>query len=495
MNKPSKTFILAFFIVFFAFSGVITPSSVQAQSVNTSELVDELKNQAQETDITQTLDSDTYIKSENWDAQNNTAYLTIVSSNSEQLTIYDFGAFSDGQNVQYQRYTIQGEQTIQVDVSSIGGRQSLFIGTEDSPNKVVSVKGIDWQAQENILLVSLVTALLLVIYTLYNWWRKDQKEDRGVWDLVTKGWIETTQESDTMEIERWRDYPAYLWVRIKESSVKIAEKPFKIGLIGALILIADRLLLSGYIYYTLIDNSYIGTKLMVLFIGGTLFSYPASLYIVKKKYPLRRIPILVLDWGEIGAQDLEDVLDPSTEIENIHESVRLVEMSDTVYKRFNIKIEDSLAEIPYGETNKKMKIARRIDFDENEILPNWQQLNSQKKVMEHQSYAKLNTKLIKDYVRKVQTQISRIAGYKEKTRQEQTRQVAKDISQVLSGDSTEAGQEIEQLTEALLKSDAMEKKVGDVEQEDSISEFDSASLSDIVPDPNSLTPEEGDTDE
>jgi hypothetical protein len=432
-----RILLITVILAVFSLSGLVSAQGVDTGGINASDLVGELSD-TPETDVYQTLDSDTYIKDVTWDGENNTAYLTIVSSNSEQLTIYDYNVYQNQGTAPFQKFTIQGEETIQVDATS-QGIQRLSVSTENRINLVKS--GTDLNLTKKVVWFFAFAILLfaILVMTIYRKKEFDRKRLSGVFDLVSGEIIETVFESDKVDTSSWSGKIKYAYLNSKESFYEnVVYNKLALSLSPAVILVFDFLLLNGEIYYTITGNRY-GRLAILLLIPALIIGYMTGGKMLDWFYNPREVIVFVLDEGEIEVEDMEEMEDLADVIENYGKvsdgGIRILEMAEEVYSRFETAIEDDLHEKPYkGDIEQNVKIARRADLENARFLPNWEKLKTSDEVQQYHHYAKENNNLLRKFADKIDRLIGASAGIEEIAMRKAYRQVAEDMQDALSGD-------------------------------------------------------------
>lgn len=464
--NTSKALIFTLILGFLAFSGVIIPSPVVAQqdngfALNYTELADEIQDRADPTDIQQTLDSDTIVRDVNWDSQNNTAYITIYSSNSEAVNFVDSKRLDEQRYAPNQFVQISGEKTVQVSAISEGGKQVITASTagRGGGNIVLESPGGDLNIWQEILWINIagIFTVLIALSVIYHKRKYDRNRLSGVVDKYTGETEETVFESDTIDTSTWTGKVKYHYLNTKERIVDIYYNPLGI-VAGVLVLfVADRLLLNGYIWFTATGIEQVNI-LLVPTVFITVITYILGDWIRSLFYNPREIPILVLDQGEIRA-DHDNLKEAIMQGDDIQEGIRFLEMSQEVYDRFNTVYSEDLHEVPYIGSDASVKIARRVDLDEAQFLPNWEEIAPPEEVKKRKQYSKENNNLLRNYADSVKRLIGASSTIEEIAKRNAYEQVAEDFEEAFGEEETVSIDELVQYIMSTDDSDVQEEEV------------------------------------
>ena len=354
-------------------TGAATAQNAGDGGYNVSDLEGELREQIDdENQIRRTLDTDTYLRSVEWDGGNDTAYLTVVSSNDEEITVTDAVTYDQQKQADRQDFTVSGTKTLKVD-SWKRGRQVLDVSTEDTITRVASSSSPDLLQKVYWFVPAVIFAVFVAYFTLRGKRKEDRQRGTQVWDRKEERYIEVVHRSIEVDTSSYLGVLKYHVLRLKESVMDFyyggTVRGVVLLLLGAWLV--DFFAFNQLLWYSLSSSDRATLFALISVPIGVSAAYTASwiLSLFPRDY---EHDLLVLDEGELSGDELPEYDDVQSFIENYQgrddAGYRFLAMDDEVFSRFERVLEDDLTEKPYADGD-EIKIARMVDLERNKILP------------------------------------------------------------------------------------------------------------------------------
>jgi hypothetical protein len=434
------------FVLLTAIVALALVAPVAAQSVgplNVTDLRGELREQARGDEIHTVLGPSIYVEDVEWDGQNDTAHLTVVSEGSQSLEVIDSVRYEEEGQVNIQSFRVDdGRSTLQVDAWG-RGRQVLDVRAGDTLTRIQSASDVNLLVKTYWFVPPLVF-LILLIYFVLRAKRKDERE-RGtsVWDLKKEEYITVVHRSIEVDTSSWAGKLKYYWLRFKERVLDVYYGGTVRSSIMLLLLAfsADWILLNRAAYFWIAGDP-LRTRIALMTVPLGIVAARTAGWINSLWRDEWEQFVLVCDEGDLDNDDLREYESVQGFLEDYdgHDEMgyRFLAMDTAVFDRFEKLLDDDLTRKKYGDGG-EILLARQIDLDNNRILPDPNILHDTGKIRADEEKIHENSKKIRRVAQAWDMLIGSAELIEDKAMEIAHRNVAEQYDEAMQGDGTVSG--------------------------------------------------------
>jgi hypothetical protein len=432
---------------------------VAAQGLNVTDLRGDLAQDARGDEIHTVLGPSIYVEDVEWDKANDTAYLTVVSEESQSLDVIDSVRYEEKGQVQIQSYNVgDGRSTLEVDAWG-RGRQVLDVQTGETLTRLQSSGDVDLLVKTYWFVPPLIFLILLVYFVLRAKRKDERQRGTSVWDLKKESWITVVHRSISVDTSTWGGKVKYYWLRFKERVLDIYYGGTVRSSVMLLLLAfsADWILFNRAAYFWIAESP-LRTRVALMTVPLGIVAARTAAWINGLWREQFENFVLVCDEGDVEGDltEFESVSQFLDEYGTHEQGYRFLAMDQEVFDRFEYLIDDDLTKKKYGDGD-EILLARQIDLERNKILPDPNILHDSGKIRADEQKIKENH----DRIRRMKQAWDMLKGsadlIEDKAMEIAHRNVADQYQAALSGDADAGvGDMIDQVAE--VEDDGNEEK-------------------------------------